>query len=92
MQMETIHMELASNRSQSINQFLGIYIQYSINWSCHIDYIIPKLSSACYAMRSFKLVMSLNTLKTIYYSCFNAITRADHLIPGLIFFPGIYNT
>ena len=54
-------------------KFLGTYIQDSINWSCHIDYITPKLSSACYAMRSIKPVMSLNTLKTIYYSCFNAI-------------------
>ena len=25
-------------------KFLGIYLQDSINWSCHIDYIIPKLS------------------------------------------------
>jgi exonuclease III len=54
-------------------KFLGIYIQDSIKWSCHIDHIIPKLSSACYAMRSIKPIMSLNTLKTIYYSCFNAI-------------------
>ena len=54
-------------------KFLGIYIQDSINCSCHIDYIIPKLNSACYAMRSIKPVMSLNTLKTIYYFCFNAI-------------------
>ena len=33
-------------------KFLGIYIHDSINWSCHIEYIIPKLSSACYIMRS----------------------------------------
>jgi len=25
-------------------KFLGIYIHDSINWSCHIEYIIPKLS------------------------------------------------
>jgi hypothetical protein len=25
-------------------KFLSIYIQDSINWNCHIDYIIPKLS------------------------------------------------
>jgi len=53
--------------------FLGIYIHNSINWSCHIEYIIPKLSSACYIMRSIKPFMSLNTLKTIYYSYFNTI-------------------
>ena len=54
-------------------KFLGLYIHDSINWSCHIEYIIPKLSSACYIMRSIKPFMSLNTLKNIYYSYFNAI-------------------
>jgi hypothetical protein len=53
--------------------YLGIYIRDSINWSCHIQYIIPKLSSTCYIMRSIKQFMSPNTLKTIYYSYFNAI-------------------
>jgi len=57
-------------------KFLGTYIHDSINWSCHIEYIIPKLSSACYIRRSIKPFMSPNTLKTIYYSyttIFNAI-------------------
>jgi hypothetical protein len=54
-------------------KFLGIYIHDSIKCSCHVEYIIPKLSSACYIMRSIKSFMSLNTLKTVYYSYFNAI-------------------
>ena len=54
-------------------KFLGIYIHNTINWSCHIEYITPKLSSACYVMRNIKPLMSLNTLKTVYYSYFNAI-------------------
>jgi len=54
-------------------KFQGIYIHESINWSCLIEYIIPKLSSACYIMRSIKPFISMNTLKTIYYSYFNAI-------------------
>jgi hypothetical protein len=70
-------------------EFLGIYIYIhiyihthththththdSINWSCHIEYIIRKLASTCYIMRSIKPFMSLNTLKHIYYSYFNAI-------------------
>jgi len=54
-------------------KFLGIYIHDTTNWSCHVEYIIPKLSSACYVMRNFKPLMSLNTLKTVYYSYFNAI-------------------
>ena len=54
-------------------KFLGTYIHDSINWSCHITYIIPKLSSACYIMGSTKPFMSVNTLKTIFYSYFNVI-------------------
>jgi hypothetical protein len=54
-------------------KFLVIHINDSISWNCHIESIIPKLSSACYMM-SFKLYMPLNTLKIIYYSYFNAIT------------------
>ena len=51
-------------------KFLGKYIHDSINWSCHIDYIITELSSVSYIMSSIKPFMSLNTLKTVYYSYF----------------------
>jgi len=64
-------------------KFLGIYLQDSINWSCHIDYIIRKLSSACYVMRSVRPIMPINTLKTVYYSHFNAIITYS-LLSGVI--------
>jgi hypothetical protein len=54
-------------------KFLGMHLQDSINWNCHIEHILPKLSSACYIMRNIKQIMPLNTLKTVYYSYFNAI-------------------
>ena len=60
--------------------YIHTYILDSTNWNCHIDYIIPKLSSACYAMGSIQTAMCLNTLQTIYYSSFNAIISY-----GLIF-------
>jgi hypothetical protein len=68
-----IHITCNDNLITSLTniKFLGIYINDSINWSCHIEYIIPKLSSACYIMRSIKPFMSLNTLKIIYCSYFN---------------------
>ena len=61
-------------------KFLGIYLNNLINWNCHIEYIFPRLSSACYIMRSIKPYMSLNTLKNIYYSYFNSFISY-----GLIF-------
>ena len=53
--------------------FLGIHINDTINWKNHIDYILPKLSRACHAMRIIKLYMSLETLKTAYHSTFNSV-------------------
>jgi hypothetical protein len=32
------------------NKFLGLQIDNNLNWKKHIEYIIPKLSSACFAM------------------------------------------
>ena len=53
--------------------YIYIYTHNTINWSFHIEYIIPKLISACYIKKSIKPFMSLNTLKTVHYYYFNAI-------------------
>jgi hypothetical protein len=45
--------------------FLGIHINDTLNWKNHIDYIHPKLSRTCHAMRIIKHYMSLETLKTV---------------------------
>lgn len=63
-------------------KFLGMHINDSMNWSSHADCITPKLSSACYVMRSIKPYMPLNTLKTIYYSYFNTIMSYGLFIWG----------
>jgi hypothetical protein len=34
------------------NKFLGLQIDNNLNWKTHTQYIIPKLSSACFAMRT----------------------------------------
>jgi hypothetical protein len=64
-----IHITCNDNliTSQWNIKFLGIYINDSINWSCHIEYIIPKLSSACYIIRNIKPFMSLNTENNILF-------------------------
>jgi len=54
-------------------KFLGIYLNNLINRNGHIEYIVPRLSSASYIMRSIKPYMSFNTLETIYYSYFNSV-------------------
>jgi hypothetical protein len=46
-------------------KFLGLIID-KLTWKGHINYIIPKLSSACYVMRTVKPHVSHNALKVIY--------------------------
>jgi hypothetical protein len=54
-------------------KFLGLIIDDKLSWKGHINYMIPKLSSACYVMRTVKPHVSHNTLKIIYYSYFHSI-------------------
>ena len=61
-------------------KFLGLKIDSKLSWKRHIDYIIPKLNSACYCMRAVKPFVLHNTLKIIYYSYFHSI-----MTYGLIF-------
>ena len=59
------HLEISQLNKQilpiSYIKFLGIYINDTINWKNHIEYIVPKLSTACHTMRMIKPYMSLDT-------------------------------
>jgi hypothetical protein len=63
-------------------KFLGLIIDKTLTWKEHIDYIIPKLSSACYVMRTVKPHVSHNTLNIIYYSYFHLVMNYGLLFWG----------
>jgi hypothetical protein len=44
------------------NKLLGLQIDNSLNWKKHIEKIIPKLSSACFAMRTVIPLMTIDTV------------------------------
>jgi len=71
------HIQITYSNKQistiSSIKFLGLYINDTINWEYHIEYILPKLSAVCYAVRILEPYMSLETLKIVYYSNFNSI-------------------
>jgi len=54
-------------------KFLGIHINNTLTWQTHIEKIVPKLCSACFAMRSVKLFVSQQLLRIIYFSYFHSI-------------------
>jgi hypothetical protein len=43
-------------------KFLGLTNNSMLPWRMHIDQLTPKLSTACYIIRSIKLLMSHKTL------------------------------
>jgi len=61
-------------------KFLGLTINDSLNWNTHIHVILPKLSSACFAICLVKPYVSQQTLIAIYYAYLHAI-----MMYGVIF-------
>jgi len=60
-------------RETKKTKFLGLDIYSSLSWKNHIDQMMFKLSTACYAIRYVKNFMSQDTLRTIYFSYFHSI-------------------
>jgi len=54
-------------------KFLGLFINNTLFWKTHNEYIKSKLSCICYTMRSIKPYVSLNSQKTIYCSSFYSV-------------------
>jgi hypothetical protein len=62
-------------RNSSCIMFLGVNIPNTLSWKNHIDSLIPKLSSACYAIRAIKRFGNQETLLMVYYAYFHSIIR-----------------
>jgi hypothetical protein len=56
-------------------KFLGVNIVNNLSWKTHIDSLLPKLSSACYAIRALKPFVNQETLLMVYYAYFYSIVR-----------------
>jgi hypothetical protein len=60
-------------RNSTCIKFLGVNIANSFSWKNHIDSLIPKLSSVCYAIRAIKLSVNQETRLMVYYAYFHSI-------------------
>lgn len=54
-------------------KFLGLCIDEKLTWKDHVNYVIPKLNSACFALRCLHKTVDKKTIKLIYYSYFHSI-------------------
>jgi hypothetical protein len=56
-----------------ISAFLGLQVGNKLNLKKHIIYIIPRLSSVCFAMRTVMPLLKVGTLKLVYFAYFHFI-------------------
>jgi hypothetical protein len=61
-------------------KFLGLTLDSSLSWKKHVEAVIPKLSAPTFSIRVVQPLLSLDSLKLIYYSYFHSI-----LSYGIIF-------
>jgi hypothetical protein len=54
-------------------KFLGINIVNTLTWKRHIDQLLPKLNTACYAIRTLKRHLSQEILLMVCYAYFHSI-------------------
>ena len=70
-----LNIQLQNNHiTNSTNaKYLGLNIEEMLSWKCHINHILSRLSSACYAIKVITPIMSEDTLKIICYSYVHSI-------------------
>jgi hypothetical protein len=56
-------------------KFLGLQIDNHLKWKNHIDQLVPKLSGACYAVRSVLHISNTDALKSIYFDYFHSLVK-----------------
>ena len=74
-QKPDLNITLTNNQitSSTHTKFLGLTIEETLSWKGHINQILPRLSSAGYAIRVITPLMTEDTLKMIYHSYVHSI-------------------
>jgi len=54
-------------------KFLGFAIDNTLSWKDHIAALTSKLNKACYAIRAIKPFMSVDVLRTVYFSYVHSV-------------------
>ena len=53
-------------------KFLGMHTDNYMNWKNHVEQILPKLSAACFSIRSLIHTLNLDSLGMVYFACFHS--------------------
>ena len=68
--------------SSSNSKFLGSTINESLSWKAHIDQIMSNLNTACFVIRTIQAIMSLETLRMVYFAYIHSIISYGIILGG----------
>jgi len=54
-------------------KFLGLIIDDTLSWKQHIEHIVNRMCTACYALRNIIYVVPIDTLRVIYFAHIHSI-------------------
>lgn len=63
-------------------KLLGVYIDLSLNWKCHVDYVSKKCGKNCFALKRLHEITGKETSKIFYHSNFESIIRYGIIVWG----------
>jgi hypothetical protein len=64
------------------SRFLGFIIDSNLNWKRHVDSLSGRLSSAVFALRKLKPLISSDALKQVYFAHFHSLMSYGSLLWG----------
>jgi hypothetical protein len=68
-----LHYQCNDVKSTSNTKFLGLIIDDCLSWKAHIDQMMSKLNTACFAIRAIQAIMSPETLRMVYFAYVHSI-------------------
>jgi len=79
-----VNINYKTNRINNVyyTKFLGLTLDVTLSWKPHIDQLISKRNSARYVIRSLKSIISLENLRTIYFSSVHPIISYRTIFRG----------
>jgi hypothetical protein len=60
-------------KSLSNTKFWGLIIDDSLSWKAHIDQMMSKLNTACFAIQTKQAMMFQETLRMVYFAYMHSI-------------------
>lgn len=82
--LSPLNIELDARKLEIVNStsFLGINIDFRLQWGSHIEGLAKRLSSAAFAVKNIRKITNQDTARLVYFAYFHSIMSYGLLLWG----------